>query len=165
MVHVRLATPEDAPAIVAILREVAEERNSTPRQPHEAPTLEEHRAAIANADKEGTIWFVAEEHGAVIGFLSAKRGKRDAMKHVADLGLTVARHARGRGVGEVLMRALETWARGAGVRKLTLGAFHDNERALKLYRRLGYQVDGVRTGMFILDGRTIDEVLMSKWLD
>lgn len=161
-VEIRPASVEDAPATAAILREMSEELNSTPRQPHEVPTAAEDAEAIRRIARDGGVWLVAVEDGVVVGWVNAQRGKRDSMKHVADLGITLTRSARGRGIGEQLMRALEAWARASGVRKLTLGVFRDNERAVRLYRRLGYQVDGVRTGMAILGGRVLDEVLMSK---
>lgn len=161
--RIRVASVEDASAINWISTEVTKETPRTiPRGPHEARTIQEIIENIQAADAAGARWFVAEVDERVVGFLTAKRGARAAMRHVADLGITVARDARGRGAGRALMLACEAWAREVGVRKLTLGVFHDNQRALSLYTSLGYQQEGRRVGMFLIDGRLVDEILMAK---
>lgn len=48
-------------------------------------------------------------------------------------------HARGRGVGGIVMAHIENIARTAGATKAELGVFEFNERALALYRKLGYR--------------------------
>ncbi|SEF28504.1 Ribosomal protein S18 acetylase RimI [Amycolatopsis pretoriensis] len=48
--------------------------------------------------------------------------------------LWVAPHARGRGIGESLVRAIMTWAEPKPV---TLQVAEDNHHAVRLYRRLG----------------------------
>ena len=53
--------------------------------------------------------FVAERSdGAIIGRLSLARDTHPASAHVADLGLMVAKDARGRGVGRALLRQPST---------------------------------------------------------
>ena len=59
--------------------------------------------------------------------------------HVSDI--VVAAGAEGRGVGRALMAAGEGWSRARGHRLLTLNVFGGNERARKLYRRLGFAAD------------------------
>jgi RimJ/RimL family protein N-acetyltransferase len=85
-----------------------------------------------------------------------------ASKHVADLGLMVARPYRRRGIGAQLMQAAEDWARRAGVRKLELHVFPHNGPAIALYERLGYRREGVRLRHYRRGGELVDVVLMAK---
>jgi RimJ/RimL family protein N-acetyltransferase len=39
-----------------------------------------------------------------------------------------------------------------------------NERALALYRRLGFEVEGTRRDSVLVDGRYVDELTMAKLL-
>src|SRR5437762_8332763 len=59
--------------------------------------------------------FVAERSdGAVVGRLSLARDTHPASTHVADLGLMVAKDARGHGVGQALLATAVEWARRSG---------------------------------------------------
>lgn len=48
----------------------------------------------------------------------------------------------GRGVGEALLRETAQRLRGAGYRRAVLSVYTDNERAVVLYERLGWQAIG-----------------------
>lgn len=53
--------------------------------------------------------------------------------------LYVAPEHRKRGIGSALMTQAEQWAMGRGDRKMSLQVFTDNQPALDLYQKLGYQ--------------------------
>ncbi|MDT8306695.1 MAG: GNAT family N-acetyltransferase [Anaerolineae bacterium] len=61
----------------------------------------------------------------------------DTVAEIADL--VVAGSMRGQGVGTALLRVLGALAAAAGAERLELAARVDNERALALYRRLGFR--------------------------
>lgn len=90
----------------------------------------------------------------------------ESADHVLEIkGLTVdARHRR-RGVGRALMRAAIERAREAGARKLTLRVLGHNTAARELYAACGFEVEGVLREFFRLDGRYVDDVLMSRALE
>ncbi len=79
-------------------------------------------------------------------------------------GLAVAPRARRRGVAAALLAAAEQRARASGARKLSLRVFSTNDEAIRLYQRCGFQREGVLREEFLIDGRYIDDVLMSKYL-
>jgi GNAT superfamily N-acetyltransferase len=96
---------------------------------------------------EGTAVLVAEdERGSRLGFIHLDSRvdyfTREEVGHVSDV--VVAPEAEGCGAGRALMAAGEEWARGRGYRLLTLNAFAKNERARRLYERLGFGEDTVK---------------------
>jgi RimJ/RimL family protein N-acetyltransferase len=106
--------------------------------------------------------FVAERSdGAIIGRLSLARDPHPASTHVADLGLMVAKDARGEGVGRALLGVAVEWARGAGIRKLELHVFPWNEPALRLYERFGFEREGYRRLHYRRAAEDVDAVLMA----
>ena len=106
--------------------------------------------------------FVAERSdSAIIGRLSLARDTHPASAHVADLGLMVAKDARGHGVGRALLEAGADWARGASIRKLELHVFPWNERAIQLYERFGFEFEGYRKGHYQRAGDDVDAILMA----
>ena len=61
--------------------------------------------------------------------------------------VAVARSARGLGVGTALMRAAETSAERMGKRVMSLGVIGENAGAIRLYKRLGYEVTRTWRGL------------------
>ena len=58
--------------------------------------------------------------------------------------LAVAAQAEGQGVGRVLLEAAERWARDQKLEMLSLNVFAANERARRVYERLGYAPETLR---------------------
>ena len=48
---------------------------------------------------------------------------------------------------------------------LELGLMAHNERALRLYTSLGYQPEGRKRDVFLVDGVYVDELMMGKILE
>lgn len=70
--------------------------------------------------------------GMVSGHLSERGDKAEL------LSMWVAPSARGRGVGDALVRAVVRWSEGRGAGELMLRVAGGNEQALALYRRHGF---------------------------
>ena len=85
-------------------------------------------------------------------------------RHVASLGMAVAREWRRRGVGTALMAEAILWAKEMGVEKLALSVYPHNEPALALYRRFGFQEEGRLTGHSRKSMGYVDEIVMGLWL-
>ena len=67
--------------------------------------------------------------------------------------------------GAALARQLDVpVARARGARKLSLRVLGTNATAMRLYERLGFQVEGTLRDEFCIDGRYVDDVLMAKHL-
>jgi putative acetyltransferase len=112
--------------------------------------------------------FVAEgSDREVIGRMSLARDSHPASAHVADLGLMVAKDARGRGVGRALLAAAVEWAGDSGIRKLELHVFPWNEPAIKLYERFGFEQEGYRKAHYRRSGEDgdVDAILMAYRVD
>ena len=105
--------------------------------------------------------FVAEEEGRIVGRLSIARDQHPASRHVADLGLMVARSHRRRGIGTQLLEAALDWARHSEVRKLELHVFPHNEAAIKLYENFGFVQEGYRRGHYRRGNEYVDAILMA----
>ena len=68
------------------------------------------------------------------------------------LSMWVEPSERGRGVGEALVRAVETWARDEGFSRLLLEVYAENVPARRLYARMGFVATGRHGGAeFALD--------------
>lgn len=88
-----------------------------------------------------------------------------ASMHRAGLGVGVERAYRGQGWGRKLLEAAIAWARqDPRLDWIDLGVFEGNDRALALYRRLGFIEHGRVVDLFRVDGLRITDIQMSLWV-
>jgi putative acetyltransferase len=79
------------------------------------------------------------------------------------IGMAVHSAWQGKGVGGALMRALCSLADGwLNVTRLELTVFTDNERALALYRKFGFEIEGTLRAYALRDGAYVDALSMSR---
>lgn len=107
---------------------------------------------------------VAVAGGEVVGSAGLhSAGPALRRRHVMHLGLAVAPQAQGRGVGSALMAALIDYADNWGqVLRIELGVYVDNERALKLYQRFGFEIEGRQRAYALRAGRYVDSYAMAR---
>jgi ribosomal protein S18 acetylase RimI-like enzyme len=103
---------------------------------------------------------VAEEGGAVVGTCTVQRkGRHLEDRHVGVLAVAVYPDARGRGIGDALLaQALERCRGVFEIVELTVVSI--NERAIRLYRKHGFEVAGRHPRGFKRGDRYLDDLLM-----
>ena len=113
--------------------------------------------------RRAAVW-LAELGGELLGWCEASRLQAQRLEHVAMLTVAVAARSRRSGVGAALLAQAEAWARQHGVRKLSLHVRSSNAPALALYRRSGFELEGVERGQ-VRDGDGFeDNLVMAKHL-
>ena len=107
---------------------------------------------------------VAEADGRLAGYVRLVLPTPLACNaHVRQIqGLLVAPWARGRGVARALLEAASDTARAQGACRITLRVLGHNGPARRLYESLGFVVEGVLPGEFLLEGAFVDDVLMGR---
>ena len=104
---------------------------------------------------------VAEADGEVVGNVLVSVDRGVATEHIGVLSITIADGWRDVGIGTELVETAQRWARERGLRKLSLGVFPDNERAIAVYEKRGFVREGVRRMQYRSGGDFRDEVLMA----
>ncbi|MBR4428699.1 MAG: GNAT family N-acetyltransferase, partial [Clostridia bacterium] len=85
------------------------------------------------------IELVAVIDGRVAGTAGIEAvGTKYKVRHRAEMGISILREYWGLGLGRALMNACIDCAKDAGYTQLELNAAAENERALSLYRSLGF---------------------------
>jgi RimJ/RimL family protein N-acetyltransferase len=144
-ITIRTARPEDAPAILTHVRAgFAEEEFLLSTLEDFHMTDEQERDWLqANLDHPGDLVIVAEYAGKIIGMLNFHSERRKRVVHHGELGMSVNKAWRDRGVGRALLQTLIAWAKQHPVlEKLTLQVFATNTRAIALYTALGFREEG-----------------------
>ena len=127
---------------------------------------EAHRARLVESQAPGKtdLSLVAEQAGSVVGSAGMHPvGAALRRRHAAMIGISVIAEAQGRGVGTALMQALCDYAdRWMGILRIELTVYDDNARAIALYRKFGFEIEGRHRGYALRDGRYVDALTMAR---
>lgn len=156
MSSVRLATPDDAAAIAAVLQVIVSERVHSAID--RAWTADEERAYLTSLSSREVV-HVAIDGDRIVGLQVLDRWSTlDAMAHVGQVGTFILPSHRRRGLGHTLWAATAAFARVAGYRKLVIQVRGTNKAAQAFYGTLGFRECGRLAGQVVIDGVEEDEL-------
>lgn len=132
-VRIRTAVPDDAPAIASVLQEsFVEFKSLYTREGYAATTPASEQ--IQDRIKEGPVW-VALQNDVIVGTVSVV--PEGGALYIR--GMAILPAARGQGIGELLLRRVESFAVEQGVSRLFLSTTPFLGRAIQLYERYGFR--------------------------
>lgn len=167
-ITIRTIREEDAAPLLAMLRRLDEETTFMMFEPGErATTVDEQRARIrGQLASDNSMSFVAEtDTGELVGILGAMGGAYRRIHHTVHIFIGILQAYCGQGIGRRLFEAMEAWARGWGARRLELTVMCHNTRAVALYQKMGFAIEGTRRDSLRVDGQYVNEYAMSKILE
>jgi putative acetyltransferase len=160
---IRRASPKDAAAVAAHMADPAV-FGGLMQLPF--PSEEQWRVRLEEGVKDPTgIVLLAVAGDAVIGTCGLHpEGNRLRRKHVLGLGISVSKACWGQGVGKALMAALMDYADNwAGALRVELTVFADNARAIALYKKFGFFVEGTHRAYAMRNGALADVLSMARF--
>jgi len=113
------------------------------------------------------LWVVSEVDGRIVGtcnLIPRGLGSVNKSRHVLTSGIAVLKGYRGIGIGNALMDYVISWAEARDYEKISLSVFSTNTAAINLYRKFGFEVEGVKKKEFKIEGKYVDEICMGKFL-
>ncbi|MBV4458686.1 GNAT family N-acetyltransferase [Pseudomonas sp. COR58] len=115
------------------------------------------------ADNERAVKLVALHQGAVIGNLGLEAYSRMRRSHAASFGMGVALAWQGKGVGSrLLAAALDVADNWMNLHRVELTVYADNEAAIGLYRKFGFETEGLLRDYAVRDGQWVDTLSMAR---
>jgi ribosomal protein S18 acetylase RimI-like enzyme len=141
---VREATSQDRDAIWAILEPMIRRGDTytLPRDMIREQALEYWFAS----EKETFVW---EQNGAVLGTYFLKANQQGGGAHVANCGYVTSAAAQGRGIARAMCLHSLEHAKARGYRAMQFNfVVSTNERAVKLWISLGFEIVGRLPGAF-----------------
>lgn len=153
-------TAEDIPGFHAALDCVAKEKIYLAF--NAAPPLESTRAFVLGNLEKGHAQVVARDGATVVGWCDViPPGNRDTNRHVGVLGLGVLPAYRGRGIGKKLMQAAIDSAFAKGLTRIELTVREKNANALALYKKLGFETEGLKKNSSFVNGAYENDYIMA----
>ena len=112
------------------------------------------------------ITLVATVAGEVVGNIGLTRFTRPRRAHVGEIGMGVRDDWQGKGVGTALLQAaLDLADNWLGLRRIELNVYADNEPAIALYRKFGFEVEGTHRAYSIRNGVYVDSLSMARLIE
>jgi L-phenylalanine/L-methionine N-acetyltransferase len=115
-----------------------------------------------HAGSPGRTRLVAVIEGKVVGMIVLSRFE-NRRSHAGSLGMAVHDAYAGRGAGTALMAAIvdlaDNWLQ---LKRLELGVYADNARAIALYERFGFEHEGLQRAYSWRNGAYADSLTMAR---
>lgn len=137
----RNGTEQDGQAMLNIYIRTHAQTDYLLSYPEEAGITAEQEAGYLKRkrDSSNEIELLAELEGSVVASAGiACVGPKEKTRHRAEFGISVDKDFWGLGIGRALTEACIECARAAGYLQMELEVVAENEKALSLYRSLGF---------------------------
>lgn len=167
-ITLREATKADAAAMLKYVDTISVESDNLTfgRGEFTMSVEEEERFIERTGQTDNALFLIAVVNDEIVGNLSFSGGMRKRIRHVGEFGVSVRKDYWGLGLGRALIEYLVNWAQKGGiVRKINLRVRTVNENAINLYKSLGFEIEGMTTREFMINGEFFDSYHMGLKLD
>lgn len=152
---IKRAEPDDEVSMAQMLDVVAREEKYIGLLV--GPTPDEVRAYWEQPTSQNNIVLIAfDDDDQAIGWVNIDPGNLEIFRHVAGLGMGILPAHRGKGLGTRLMNVAMDAAWDLGIERIELRVYASNIRAIKLYEKVGFVLEGVERQARFLHGNWDD---------
>ncbi|MDJ1475515.1 GNAT family protein [Bacillus sp. LS15-K4] len=168
---IRLAKEVDAESIIDIRKEIILSETTTKFfivSPKKLPNdIDAEKEKIRKSNEKGNLYIVYEVDSKVVGFLLFNRYELERLRHAGTMGMGIREAYCNQGIGTKLIEFLISWAKEQkGLEKICLGVVSVNDRAIKVYKRIGFVEEGRQKKQIKYeDGTYGDDILMGLYLE
>jgi ribosomal protein S18 acetylase RimI-like enzyme len=128
----------------------------------EAPPIEATRTFVLDNIKRGQLQFVAgSANSEVVGWCDVIPMSRPSQAHRGVFGIGLLPQFRGQGIGTKLTEKALAAARAFGLHRVELTVREHNTGAIGLYKKQGFEIEGVQRDAVLVDGVYEDVVCMA----
>jgi RimJ/RimL family protein N-acetyltransferase len=106
---------------------------------------------------DNQLYILGSIDDTIVATLNFTRGRRPRVRHSGEFGMAVRKQYWGLGIGSLMLDTLIAWAQDTRiVKKINLRVRTDNQRAVRLYERKGFVIEGTIRKEILLDGSYFD---------
>ena len=163
----RCATKADAQMLLDYLKVTCAETRYLVKEPEEITlTLEQEKEFIEQKNESETDLIVLGVlDGEYVGNCSFMGNNVSRYRHRVSMGIALFQRFTGMGIGRVMIECLFEVAKEKGFEQMELEVVADNERAIRLYKQMGFEIYGTfPKNMKYKDGTYADAHWMMKQL-
>lgn len=162
---VRSAAETDAEQLSKIRVQIDGETENMDREAGEGFIDKVDFQKIIKADSEEmkNLFLVAEVHNQIVGFSRCEGSNLKRLSHKVEFGVCILREFWGYRMGKSLLQQSIQWADENEVKKISLQVLETNEKAIQLYKKSGFEVEGIlKNDKRLSDGKYYNTVVMGR---
>lgn len=163
---IRPAMKKDAKELSEIRVQIDGETENLDREKGEAyiDTLGFEELIETDAEKRNNLFLVATMNGKLVGFSRCQGNLLKRFAHKVEFGVCVLKDYWGYGIGTNLLKESIAWADSIEITKMTLTVLETNEKAVNLYKKFGFKVEGVlEKDKLLSDGKYYNTIVMGRF--
>ncbi|SFG82311.1 Protein N-acetyltransferase, RimJ/RimL family [Priestia megaterium] len=164
---IRSAAASDAGELSHLRVQLDGETENLDREPGEGYMDKANFEVLIQRDAESkrNLFLVAVVHNEIVGFSRCEGNKLKRFSHKVEFGVCVAKEHWGYGIGKELLQQSILWADCAGIKKMTLNVLETNKKAIDLYTKFGFEIEGVlKNDKVLSDGKFYSTVVMGRFV-
>ncbi|CJG36027.1 GNAT family acetyltransferase [Streptococcus pneumoniae] len=164
---IRSADTSDAGELSRLRVQLDGETENLDREPREGYMNKEDFEELISRDTESkrNLFLVAVVHNEIVGFSRCEGNELKRFAHKVEFGVCVGKVCWGYGIGKELLQQSILWADSAGMKKMTLNVLETNKKAIDLYTKFGFEIEGVlKNDKLLSDGKFYNTVVMGRFV-
>lgn len=155
----------DAKSLSEVRLQIDGETENMDREQGEAYIDESGFKHVINEDTERTnnLFLVAEVNGRIVGFCRCEGNLLKRSSHKVEFGVCVLKDYWGYEIGKRFLEESIRWADTNGIKKINLNVLETNDKAIMLYQKYGFVVEGtLKNDKLLSDGNYYNTILMGR---
>lgn len=164
---IRGAEEKDADQLMQVRKQIDGETHFLDREPGEGILSPVEFKQLIRIDREGPnrLFLLAEtESGQIIAFSRCEGSNLKRLQHKVEFGIGVLKDYWGYKIGPHLLEASVKWASENKLTKMTLSVIETNDKAVTLYKRFGFEVEGIlKKDKRLENGEYYSTIVMSRF--
>ncbi|MGE7870998.1 N-acetyltransferase family protein [Bacillus paramycoides] len=162
---IRSAAETDADQLSKLRVQIDGETENMDREQGEGyiDTIGFQQIIKTDSEKMKNLFLVAEVHNHIVGFSRCEGSDLKRLSHKVEFGVCILKEYWGYGIGKNLLQKSINWADANEVKKIALQVLETNDKAIQLYKKLGFEVEGVlKNDKRLSDGKYYNTVVMGR---
>lgn len=117
-----------------------------------------------DTEQPRNLFLVAAVQDRIVGFSRCEGVYLKRFSHKVEFGVCVLQEFWGYGIGKNLLKESITWADANGIKKMTLNVLETNDKAVELYKKLGFEIEGLlKNDKMLSDGNYYNTIVMGRF--
>lgn len=164
LVTFRHAQPSDAKSLLMLMRKISQQTDFIITDTEQMTTENQRRLIEQYLHQARCAMVVVECDGQFVGMGNLVADRHPRLAHIAEIGISLIEEYWGYGIGTMLAETIIDYARRHGVEVIHLEVVSNNERAVRLYERLGFQTVGTLHHRLCRDSNNYYDTLIMERL-